>query len=111
MKTTRASIAEALSTVDGIQGFAERPPVPASGNAWPLVGEINRGPGQSFETTWRIGICLSSDVGIATDQFDELMPAVCSALQHLVYVDGGRPLTIPTEAGALYGIEITARSE
>jgi hypothetical protein len=64
-----------------------------------------------FETTWRVAIVLSGDVGTATDQFDSLIPQVCDALQAELFVDSARPLTIPTEAGSLYGVEIIGRSE
>lgn len=109
--TTRQSIADAISTVDGLQGFPERPTIPAPGNAWPLVAEMNRGPAIAFETTWRVAIVLSPDVGTATDQFDTLIPQACQALQSELYVDSARPLTIPTEAGNLYGVELIGRSE
>lgn len=109
--TTRASIAAAVSTVDGLTGYADRPVPPSPGDAWPLVAELNRGPGSVFETTWRVAVVLSGDVGTATDQFDTLIPQLCQALQSELYVDQARPLTIPTEAGSLYGVEIIGRSE
>lgn len=120
MTTTRQSIADALSTVTVttpagadlvIHGYPERPTVPLAGDAWPLVGSLDRGPGQTFETTWRIAVLLAGDVGTATDMFDALIPAAIASLQAEVFVDGAIPLTIPTEAGQLYGVEITARSE
>lgn len=112
--TTRQSIAEAVSTVDGLQGYPERPTSPTTGDAWPLVRGIARGEGAAaavFETTWAVAIVLAGDVGTATDMFDEVLPQVVQALQSEVFVDSGRPLTIPTEAGSLYGLEIIGRSE
>ena len=64
-----------------------------------------------FEWTWRVAVLLSSDVDKATDQFDQWLPRLCEALQELLFVDTARPLTIPTEAGSLYGLEIIGRSE
>ena len=64
-----------------------------------------------FQTTWRVAVCLASDVGTATDQFDTLLPQLCDALQAEIFVDSARPLTIPTEAGTLYGLELIGRSE
>lgn len=109
--TTRQTLAAAVSTVDGLQGYDERPTSPQAGDSWPLVAEINRGPGDTFEWTWRIAIVLGGDVGTATDMFDTVVPAVVQALKAEIYVDSARPLTIPTEAGSLYGVEIIGRSE
>lgn len=110
--TTRASIAAALSTVDDVQGYTERPTSPQAGDSWPLVSGIARAEGTHvFEWTWRIPVVLAGDVGKATDMFDELLPKVVDALQALVFVDSARPLTIPTEAGSLYGVEFIGRSE
>ena len=113
MRTTRQSIAAAISTVDGITGYTERPTAPQAGDAWPLVRELTRPPEAPsvWQTTWAIAVCIGADVGTATDQFDELIPRVVDALVAEVYVDAARPLTIQTEAGPLYGVEITARSE
>jgi hypothetical protein len=109
--TTRHSIAEAISAVDGLTGHAERPTAPQAGDCWPLVNVISRGAPGIFQTEWRIAVVLAGDVGTATDQFDSLIPAVCDALIAEVYVDSARPLTINTEAGQMYGVEILARSE
>lgn len=111
MITTRQSIADALSTVAGVTGYAKRPKTTKAGDAWPLVDQLTRGPGLAFQTTWRIAVALASDVGTATDQFDTIVPAVTQALTQVAYVDLARPLSIPTEAGDLYGVEIIARSE
>jgi hypothetical protein len=109
--TTRQSIADAVSTVEGLKGYADRPTIVTPGDAWALVAEINRGPASTFETTWRVAIVLSGDVGTATDQFDSLIPQVCQALQAELFVDSAKPLTIPTEAGSFYGVELIGRSE
>jgi hypothetical protein len=111
MKTTRASIAAALSTVDGITGYAEKPKAVRAGDAWPLVDLLSRGPGNAFQTTWRIAVTIAADAGTATDKFDSLVPAVTQALQEVAFVDTARPIAVPTEAGDLYGVEIIARSE
>jgi len=109
--TTRQSIADALSTVDGITGYVTKPKVTKAGDAWALVNQLTRGPGNAFETEWRIAVTIAGDVGTATDRFDSLIPEVTQALQPVAYVDSARPIAIPTEAGDLYGAEIIARSE
>jgi hypothetical protein len=111
MNTTRASIAEALSTVDGVKGYAERPTVIKPGDSWPLVDVLNRGPGSAFETTWRVLVLIGNDVGTATDRMDSLIPDVTQALQPVLYVDSARPIAIATAAGDMFGAEIFGRSE
>lgn len=112
--TTRQSLADAISAVDGLEGHKTRPTPPQAGDAWPLNRGMTRGEGPAaaaFETTWSVAIVLGPDEGAAIDQFDELVPKVIDALQAEVFVDSARPLTIPTEAGPLYGVEIIGRSE
>ncbi|GAB3812099.1 hypothetical protein [Kribbella italica] len=111
MITTRKSIADALSTVPGIKGYAKKPKVTKAGDAWPLINELTRGPALVFQTTWRIAVTIGSDEGSAIDKFDTLIPEVTQALQEVVYVDSARPIAVPTEAGDLYGVELIARSE
>lgn len=109
--TNRASIAEALSTVEGITGYEKRPKVVKPGDAWAQLNQLTRGPGSVFETEWRIAVVIGADVGTATDNFDSLIPAVTQALAPVAYVDSARPIAIPIEGGDLYGAEILARSE
>lgn len=111
MRTTRESIADALSTLEGVTGYAKKPDTVTVGDAWPLVDALERGPAKAFQTSWRIVMVLGNDPATATDQLDELVPAVCDALAAEVYVDSARPRSIPVEAGSLYGCEILARSE
>lgn len=111
MITTRQSIADALSTVAGVTGYAKRPKVTKPGDAWPLVNQLTRGPGQAFQTEWRIAVTIAADPLTAADNLDTLIPEVTQALQEVAYVDSARPIAIPTEAGDLYGAEIIARSE
>lgn len=121
MITTRGTIADALSAMPAVEdpqgkpvsihGYPKRPGAPAVGDSWPLVDELIRGPGQAFQTRWRIAVVLGGDVETATDMFDAFVPAACDALVEVVYVDSARPLLIPTEAGSLFGVELIARSE
>lgn len=111
MIATRQTIADALSTVTGVKGYAKRPKTVKAGDAWPLIEQLTRGPGQAFETTWRIAVVLGPDEATAYDQFDTLVPAVTDALVPVAYVDLARPLIIQTEAGDLFGCEVQARSE
>lgn len=109
--TTRQTIADALSTLDGITGYPKRPDVLGEGVAWPLVRALNRGPGQAFQTTWRVIVLLSGDEDTAYDQLDGFVVTVPAALIELLYVDTITPTAITTDAGDLFGFELIARSE
>ncbi|HET6742391.1 MAG TPA: hypothetical protein VFH76_25780 [Kribbella sp.] len=109
--TNRQSIAAALSTLDGIEGYPKRPDVLGEGVAWPLIRAVNRGPGQAFQTTWRVIVLLSSDEDTAYDQLDGFLVTVPDALQAVLYVDTITPTAITTDAGDLFGFELIARSE
>jgi len=113
MITTRQSIADALSIVEGVTGYAKQPKVTKAGDAWALVNSLTRGPGKAFETEWRIAVTIAADPDTAAERFDSLIPEVAQALesQDVAYVDSARPIAVPTEAGDLYGAEILARSE
>jgi hypothetical protein len=121
MITNRQTIADALDAMPAVEGpqgepvrvhgHAKKPIAPATGDAWPLVDALERGPGQAFQTRWRIAVVLGADAETASDMLDTLVPAACDALVEVVYVDSARPLLIPTEAGNLFGCELIARSE
>lgn len=109
--TTRQTIADALSTVDGLEGYAKRPEVLTEGVGWPLVQSLNRGPGQAFQTTWRVIVLLSGDQETAIDQLDEFAELLPEALVELLYVDTITPYAVKTDAGELFGFQLIARSE
>lgn len=109
--TTRQTIAAALSTIEGITGYAKRPEVLTEGVGWPLVQLLTRGPGQAFQTTWRVVVLLSGDEDTAYDQFDTFAVIAPAALQELLYVDSITPTAYSTEAGDIFGFELIARSE
>lgn len=111
MITNRATIAAALSTVDGITGYAKRPEVLGEGVGWALVQRLDRGPGQAFMTTWRVIVLLSGDESTAYDQLDGFAVAVPPALQEVLYVDSITPYAMQTDAGDLFGFQLIARSE
>lgn len=109
--TTRQTIADALTTIDGITGYAKRPEVLGEGVAWPLVQQLDRGPGQAFQTTWKVFVLLTGDEWTAYDQLDELAVSVPAALQEVLYVDQITPYAITSDAGEFFGFQLIARSE
>jgi hypothetical protein len=110
-ETTRAELAAQLSTVEGVTGYAKRPSVLMPGDAYPLLGSANRGPGLAFEATWRVIVILSPDEGIALEKAETLLDALAEAIDPVAYVDAVTPFAVPTQGGELFALEITARSE
>lgn len=111
MITNRQSIADALSTVDGVTGYVEMPTLVGVGDAWPDVVGLDRGPGQAFQTTWRVTVVLSQDSLEARDQMTDMVPAIAEGVAAVLFVDAANPTRIPVNDGVLYGAELIARSE
>lgn len=108
---TRAELATLLSTIDGVNGFDRRPNVIREGAAWPLLRSVTRGPGLAFEWEWQIIVVLGKDELDAQAKLDLLLPTLAVSLDPVAYVDGATPIAIPTNAGDMFAVEITARSE
>ncbi|GAA1549930.1 hypothetical protein GCM10009804_03140 [Kribbella hippodromi] len=111
MITTRQTIADALTTVDGLTGYAKRPDVLGEGVGYALVQQVDRGPGQAFQTTWRVFVLLSGDEYAALDQLDDFAVKVPAALHEVLFVDSITPYAITTDAGEFFGFQLIARSE
>lgn len=109
--TMRADLAAALDTVPGIQGSEYRPAAIKTGDAWPLLSQLERGEGLAFTGTWRVLVVLSSDERTASDQTDTLVPALVDALEPVAFVDSITPVQIQTSGGELFALQIILRSE
>lgn len=107
----RDSIAAALSTVDGVTGYASRPTAIAPGAAWPLLAAVEHGPGAAFSATWRVLLVLAGDERTAAEQIDAILPDTVAALSPVLYVDRAEPVNLDTEAGPMLALQITGRSE
>lgn len=108
---TRGQLAALLSTIDGVTGFDNRPGAIKAGSAWPLLRSITRGPGLAFEYEWQIIVALGGDELAAQAKLDLLLPTLAITLEPVAFVDSATPITIPTSAGDLFAVEITARAE
>lgn len=110
---TRAELVAALSTVAGVTGYEFRPSVLKTGAAWPLLDNLERGPGNAFAGTWRVMLCLGGDEKTAQAKGDELLPLIVEALevQNVAYVSGASPGVLPTSGGDQFALEIICRSE
>lgn len=113
MNITRAEIAAALSTIPKVKGHERRPAALRKGDAYPLVGGLERGRGLTFSTTWRIILVLGGDERQADEMLEQLLPDIAVGLQEadVLYVTAATPFIVPTEAGDVYAAEITGRSD
>lgn len=107
----RAALAAALSTVTGVKGYEFRPGSVKAGAAWPLLDNLERGPGDSFSGQWRVVLTLGGDEKTAQDKLDTLLPLVTAALDPTAYVESARPIVFQTGAGDMFAAEIRVRSE
>lgn len=101
MIITRQSIADVLSTVDDVKGYAARPRAMKIGDGWPLVGSIDRYNGLMWMTTWRILLCLGGDEKKADTFLEQAAVPIAQALQDadVLYVNAIVPFLMPTEGG------------
>jgi hypothetical protein len=109
---SRAEIAAALSTVEGVTGFKFRPTGLKKGAAWPLIDRLDRDQvsGQ-FATTWRIAVILPEDEEKASEWFDSMHEPITEALEDLGYVDLIEPGALVTSEGDLPIMILTLRRE
>jgi hypothetical protein len=108
----RAEIAAALSTVDDVRGYEFRPAAPRTGDAWPLLGPLERDTGSVFITTWRVRVLLPQGEREASTFIDAHVDAIYDALQPVAYVDRIEPVTLQvTGGGEQFALEFTMRSE
>lgn len=108
---TRQDIAAALSTVAGIVGHTVRPAALNEGDAWPQWrGAVPRA--YAVENTWAVLIVLPQTDDITADGFaDGHLSALLDALRPVIAVDSITPATISGDAGDMYALLITGRSE
>lgn len=107
----RKAIADALSTVTGVKGYAKRPTSTLPGDGWPLLSSLDRADGQAFTVTWRVLLVLPQDEIAASDWIDAHHEQLVDALLDVGFVDTIAPVKLETEAGNQYALQITMRSE
>lgn len=113
----RQAIAAALSTAPGVTGYEFRPANPRqpvrlrAGDAWPVLGAMDRGPGRAFEVTWRVLVYLPHAVVKASEWVDEHHEQLVDALEDVGFVDRIEVVTIPDGDANPYVLQITMRSE
>ncbi len=112
MALDREAIAEALSTVEGVEGFSFRPTDLNDGDGFPLVVTLERGPGQNFQAVWKVVVVLPSDEVAGMEWFTDNFQAISDALEESDgIVDLIEPGIIDTEAGVRSCMILTYRNE
>ncbi|MEU8329821.1 hypothetical protein [Micromonospora sp. NPDC048839] len=107
----RTAIATALTTVDEVTGYASKPKILRPGDAWPLLGPLDRAGGMSFTATWRVFLVLPQDEVTASEWLDSHVEPLVDALLPVGFVDQFLPVAVTTEAGDQLAVQITMRSE
>jgi hypothetical protein len=108
---TRQAIAAALSRVTGIHGHPARPTALSEGDAWPQWRGSEKAGGHAFTNTWAVLVVLPAD-DVSADAFvDAHGEQLVNALRPVLYVSALTPAEIPSEAGPMYALLITGRSE
>lgn len=110
----RQEIADVLSTVDGVTGLKFRTKTLNTGDAFPLLESMERGPAQDYENTWRIVVVLpSGNYGRdASEWMDSHYEAIADALEEYGgCVDRIEPGAVQTELGDRDAMILTFRRE
>lgn len=113
---SREDIAEAVTGTHGglkVTGYGKRPNTLKSGDSWPQVRSIERGPGDAFLVEWTIWVVLSADETTAINQVPVVLPDLVEAIEDggAGYVDNAVPASFQTSAGELFALQINVRSE
>lgn len=108
---TRQAIAEAISEVPGIHGYPARPSTLSEGDGWPQWrGGVPHA--YAVENTWAVLIVLPQADDVTADSFADSHGAqLLDALRLVMFVDSIAPAEIASEAGPMYALLITGRSE
>ncbi len=107
----RADLATVLSGVPDVTGHAHRPSTPAIGDAWPVLGPLDRDLGTAFKVTWRVRVLLPQDEEAASEWLDAHWAPLFNALEPFGYVGRGVPVMLAAQGGELYALEITLTAE
>jgi hypothetical protein len=108
---TRQTLAEALSGVDGVVGYPYRPTTPQIGDAWPVLGPLERADGFAFYVSWRVLVFLGSDEVFTAQWIDEHLDGLIEGISPAAYVDGAQSVQLNSASGNAFGFQINVRSE
>lgn len=109
--STRATLAAALNTVDGITGHEYRPTVLGPGDAWPYLAAVDRAVASAWEATWSVWVVLSPDERQSSVLTDTLLPDLVEALDEVAYTEQVELVQFDSGAGDLFALRIRCRGE
>lgn len=110
----RNAIAAALSTVDGVTGYARRAlvPSPKAGDGWVRWGGAQRDAGAAFMEAWVVVIALATTDEVTADAWIEAhIDALYDALEPHIYIDSFVPAVDRIGGSDALALMITGRSE
>lgn len=91
---TRAALAAAAGTVDGVTGYAKQPGAYRTGDAWAVWGGSERFDGGLFLTTWRVLVAIPNDEAGADQWIADHLEALIDALQPVAHIDRVDPVLL-----------------
>lgn len=108
----RQEIADAVSTISGLTGYARRPAAAREGDAWPQWRGAERADGQAVLQTWVVLILLpQSNESLADEWADRYGPELMDALREALFVTRLDPATVRLENNDAYALMITGVRE
>ena len=114
IQETKAALAAAMSSIEGITGYPGRPDVLNPGDAFVRWGGWQRADGGAYMSTWAITLILpQGSEQAADDEAYRVADLIGDALQPLIYVESFAPTVVPVGAQprGLYALTVTGRSE
>lgn len=109
---TRQAIATALDALPYVQGSAQRPSVMSEGDSWPQWAGAAYARGHAYTNRWNVLLVLPQADDVSADDYaDTHADEIIEALRPVMFVDEFQPAKIPGEAGDLYALLFSGRSE
>lgn len=112
IQSMRSDLAAAVSMVTGVKGYQYRPPAPTTGDAWPLMGSMDRDPDSGqFMALWRLVVMLPQAEQAASEWMDTHLWDLVDAITEYGWVDRMNPAELTGSAGGQFVLEISLRGE
>lgn len=111
---TRQTLATAVTAVDGVAGHPYRPATVRVGDAWPQwAGAARADNSIGFEMSYSMVVVAAAqgDFIEADVWIDAHLDALHDALAPVMWIEAFTPVEIPSEGGAMLGLQITGKRE